>query len=71
MPNEPDRTPVTVTLPAFAWNPVLEAIQQHRRRLRVRSVKKPAPSGGTADLDGLRATTLVAAEGAIRLATGS
>jgi hypothetical protein len=53
-----DHTPVSVTLPAYAWGPIREAVERHQRRLVHRSKRRPAPVGSDADLDGLRAKTL-------------
>ena len=59
-----DRTPVAVTLPAYAWNTVREACAVHARRLRHRSAKRQAREGYR-DLDALRAETLEDAAAAL------
>lgn len=62
-----DRTPVTVTLPAYIWKPVLRAVRWQRERLEKRSARRPPPEG-TADLDGMLATSYGEAERDIALA---
>lgn len=52
-----DRTPTSVTLPAYAWKTVREACAAHAKRLRYRSARRQAPEGYT-DVDALRAETL-------------
>lgn len=63
----PDRTPVTVTLPAHAWRSVLKVVEKQRRHHARRSADRSVPSG--ADLDGMLAGTLAEASEAIRAAT--
>lgn len=53
-----DHTPVSVTLPAYAWGPVLDAVKAHARRLTRRAENRPAPDGSTANLDQLQAEVL-------------
>ena len=57
-PDTRDHTPVAVTLPAYAWGPVLEAIRHYQRRLLRRSSTRPPPAGSTANLDRLQAEVL-------------
>jgi hypothetical protein len=60
-----DRTPRSVTLPAYAWPAVLAAVRAAANRAWRRSRDRPPPPGSTADLDGLRARTLEEAADAI------
>lgn len=54
-----DQTPITVTLPAYVWKPVLRAVRWQRDRLRRRSETRPERSG---ELDGILADTYTEAE---------
>lgn len=60
-----DRTPLTVTLPAYVWKPVLRAVRWQRERLEKRSVRRPPAEGSEADLDGRLAVSFGVAEAAI------